>query len=389
MSPIRVALVGLSSSAKVTWAADAHLPYLLSPRGKKHYQLVALLNSSTQAAEAAKKTFALPEDVKAYGDPSTLAEDPDIDLVVVCTRVDVHSPVAEPSLKAGKAVYIEWPVTQDLASTVHLAELMHEARNSIIGLQGRVAPITLRLKDLLAANTIGKVLSSQVRAFGNLLQRHALPESLEYFADRKVGGHPINIHYGHMIDYVHEVLGGWEESHTKMQIQRPNLKLLGADGGVNRAIKTDVPDLISVHGTLNTEKGVAVPGATLAASFRLGQPFKGEPGFVWYIVGETGELRVTAPGPYLMSGDSYGGPISIQHHNYATDEVRDLGWDWPEWQKELGLRARSVAEVYERYAEWVEGGMGEVVEGREWPSVVDGVALMREFDDIYKEFDRA
>ncbi|KAI4916219.1 hypothetical protein J4E85_010307 [Alternaria conjuncta] len=389
MPPIRVALVGLSSSAKVTWAADAHLPYLLSPRGKKHYQLVALLNSSTQAAEAAKKTFALPEDVKAYGDPRTLAEDPDIDLVVVCIRVDVHSPVAEPSLKAGKAVYIEWPVTQDLASTVHLAELMHEARNSIIGLQGRVAPITLRLRDILATNTIGKVLSSQVRAFGNLVQRDALPESLEYFADRKVGGHPINIHYGHMIDYVHEVLGGWEESHTKMQIQRPNLKLLGADGSVNRTVKTDVPDLISAHGTLNTEKGVTVPGATLTASFSLGQPFKGEPGFVWYIAGETGELRVTAPGPYLMSGDSYDGPISIQHHDYATDEVRDLGWDWPEWQKELGLRARSVAEVYERYAEWVEGGMGEVVEGREWPIVVDGVALMREFDDIYKEFDRA
>ncbi|KAI4615380.1 uncharacterized protein J4E87_009273 [Alternaria ethzedia] len=388
MPPIRVALAGLSSSAKVTWAADAHLPYLLSHRGKQHYQLVALLNSSTQAAEAAKKTFALPEDVKAYGDPSTLAEDPDIDLVVVCTRVDVHFSVAESSLKAGKAVYIEWPVTQDLASTVNLAELVHEPRNSIIGLQGRVAPITLRLKDILAANTIGKVLSSQVRAFGNLLQRDALPESLEYFADRKVGGHPINIHYGHMIDYVHEVLGGWEESHTKMQIQRPNLKLLGADGSVNRAVKTDVPDLISVHGTLNTEKGVTVPGATLAASFRLGQSFKGEPGFVWYIAGETGELRVTAPGPYLMSGDSYDGPISIQHHDYATDEVRDLGWDWPEWQKELGLRARSVAEVYERYAQWVEGGMGSVVEGREWPSVADGVALMKEFDEIYKEFDR-
>jgi len=39
MAPIRVALIGLSSSAKVTWAADAHLPYLLSPIGQKHYEL--------------------------------------------------------------------------------------------------------------------------------------------------------------------------------------------------------------------------------------------------------------------------------------------------------------------------------------------------------------
>jgi predicted dehydrogenase len=389
MSPIRVAIVGLSSSAKVTWAADAHLPYLLSSFGKKHYQLVALLNSSTQAAEAAKKTFNLSSDVKAYGDPATLAADPDIDLLVVCTRVDIHASVVEPSLRAGKAAYIEWPLTQGLDTSLNLAKLTSDPRNSIIGLQGRVTPIALRIKDLLATNIIGKVFSSQVRAFGNLMQRDALPESLTYFADRKVGGHPISIHYGHMIDYVHEVLGEWEESHAKMQIQRPELKVLGVDGRADRTVKSDVPDLITVHGTLATNKGATVPGAKLTVSFRLGQPFKGEPGFSWHIAGETGELRVTAPGPYLMSGDSFNGPVTIEHHNHATDEVKDLGWDWPEWQKDLGLRARSVAEVYERYAEWVEGGMGDVAEGRNWPRLEDGVGLMKEFDEIYRMFDEA
>jgi hypothetical protein len=59
MAPIRVALVGLSASTKVTWTADAHLPYLLSSRGKQHYELVALLNSSVEAAESAKATFGL------------------------------------------------------------------------------------------------------------------------------------------------------------------------------------------------------------------------------------------------------------------------------------------------------------------------------------------
>jgi hypothetical protein len=90
-----------------------------------------------------------------------------------------------------------------------------------------------------------------------------------------------------------------------------------------------------------------------------------------------------------MSGDSFNGPVTIEHHNHATDEVKDLGWDWPEWQKDLGLRARSVAEVYERYAEWVEGGMGDVAEGRNWPRLEDGVGLMKEFDEIYRMFDEA
>jgi predicted dehydrogenase len=387
MSPICVALVGLSSSAKVTWASDAHLPYLLSANGKTHYKLVALLNSSVAAAESAISTFNLPHDVKAYGDPDSLAADPDIDLVVANTRVDVHYPVVEASIRAGKAVFIEWPLTEDLASALELTKNLPNLRNSIVGLQGRVMPLTLRLKEVLASGTIGKVLSSEVRAFGNLMQRDGFPESLTYFADRKVGGHPINIHYGHMIDYVNEVLGDWESFDAKMQIQRPKLKVFGSKGEVTGSVKSDVPDFLSAHGTLKTDNGVTVPGATLSATFRLGQPFKGEPGLVWTIVGEKGELRVTAPGPYLMSGDSYNGPVTIEHYHHATDEVKELKWDWAEWQKKLGLRARSTAEVYERYAEWVEGGKGDVVEGREWPTLEDGVKLMREFDAMYKQFD--
>lgn len=139
MAPIRVALVGLSASAKVTWAADAHLPYLLSSQGKLHYELVALLNSSVQAAESAKTTFKLPGNVKAYGDPSKLATDPDIDLVVVNTRVDVHFPVVEPSVRAGKGVFIEWPLTENLAKAIELTQ-GKSYPNSIVGLQGRVAP---------------------------------------------------------------------------------------------------------------------------------------------------------------------------------------------------------------------------------------------------------
>jgi predicted dehydrogenase len=390
MAPIRVALVGLSSSAKVNWAADAHLPYLLSPNGQKHYKLVALLNSSISAAESAKSTFNLPHDVKAYGDPDSLAADLDIDLVIVNTRVDMHYAVVQPSIRAGKAVFVEWPLTENLASALELMKDLSNPRENIVGLQGRVMPLTLRLKSLLASGLIGKVLSSSIRAFGNLSKRDGHPESLTYFADRKVGGHPINIHYGHMIDYVHVVLGDWEEGglDVKMQIQRLDLKVFGGKEGGNGRVKSDVPDLLSAHGTLKTtDEGVVVPGATLTASFRLGQPFKGEPGLTWMIAGETGEVRVTAPGPYLMSGDSYNGPVTIEHQDHATDEVKVLEWDWAEYQKELPLRARSTAEVYERYAQWVEAGKVDVLKGRGWPTLEDGLGLMREFDRMYHQFD--
>lgn len=61
MAPIRVAIIGLSASAATSWAAEGHLPYLLLlPRARAHYEIVALLNSSVQAAEAARAHFRLP-----------------------------------------------------------------------------------------------------------------------------------------------------------------------------------------------------------------------------------------------------------------------------------------------------------------------------------------
>ena len=316
-----------------------------------------------------------------------LAADPDIDLVVVNTRADVHFTVVEPSLRAGKGVFVEWPLAENLAKAIELTK-GRLYPNSIVGLQGHMAPLTLLLKEILVSDIIGKVLNSEARIYGNLAQRDGLLEGVTYFANRKVGGHPINVWYGHTIDFLHEVLGNWQDFHAVGQVQRPLLNVIGAAGKITGTVKSDVPDYLSVHDTLQNNRGVVVPGATLVATFRLGPQFKGEPGFVWTIGGEKGELRLAAPGPYLQSGYSFDGPITIAQYDYATDQVTEVGWDWPDWQKEYGLKARSTAELYERYAEWVENGRPDVLaEDRQWPRLEDGVALTREFDKLYKQID--
>ena len=76
MAPIRVGIIGLSSSATTSWASTAHLPYLSASNGK--YEITALCNSSKEAAEAAVAAYKLPPSTKAYGDPQDLANDPDV-----------------------------------------------------------------------------------------------------------------------------------------------------------------------------------------------------------------------------------------------------------------------------------------------------------------------
>lgn len=198
MAPIRTALIGLSASAKTSWASGAHLPYLLSPRGKERYQIVALLNSSVDAARAAIDTYGLGSGTKAYGSPEDLASDPNVDFVICCTRVDVHYDTIKPSIAAGKAVYVEWPLAQDITHVRELAALAKEKGvRSVIGLQGRLAPPVSKIKELIASGRIGKVLSVDVRAYGGTNSRDTIPKGIDYFLRREVGGNVYTIGFAH------------------------------------------------------------------------------------------------------------------------------------------------------------------------------------------------
>ncbi|KDN60627.1 putative oxidoreductase family protein [Colletotrichum sublineola] len=391
MAPIRVALIGLSANATTSWAAEGHLPYLLSPRGRSHYIVTALLNSSTEAAEAARAHYGLPDDVRAYGDPAALARDPGVDLVVCSTRVDTHFDVVAPSARAGKAVYVEWPPAENLERSEALAQLVARSSwGSIVGLQGRAARVVLRIKEVVGSGRIGRVLGSDIEAYGSLLPRDELPEGLAYFAERKVGGNPVTIAFAHMMDYVHHVLGEFDGGvESRLQIQRPEIRVFGdgesvGEGAARRRVRSDVPDFVALHGALRGRD--TVDGATLAVRFRNGPPFKGRPAFVWRIVGEKGEVEVESPsGPYLHS-DSYDEPVVIRVHDHGRDEVEEVSWDWKGWQKELPIRARSIGEVYERFARWAESGRGTVEEGRRWPTVQDAVFRTRELEAMLQSF---
>lgn len=198
MAPVRTAIIGLSASAKTSWASNAHLPYLLSARGRSRFEIVALCNSSVEAAQKAIAHFNLPKETRAYGDPQSLANDKDVELVVVSTRVDVHHGTALPSVKAGKTVFVEWPLAQDNS---HAEELARSARESgsqtIVGLQGRVAPPVVKLRHLLQQGRIGQVLSSEIHAAGGTMDRDLLSPGLKYFTDKAIGGNVFTIGLGH------------------------------------------------------------------------------------------------------------------------------------------------------------------------------------------------
>ena len=55
-----------------------------------HYQIVAVANSSVESAQASIDAHKLGTSVKAYGTPSDIANDPNVDLVLVSVNVVHH-----------------------------------------------------------------------------------------------------------------------------------------------------------------------------------------------------------------------------------------------------------------------------------------------------------
>lgn len=198
-TPLRIAIIGLSASAVTNWAADAHLPGLLSEKGRKHYKVTALCNSSVKAAQNSIKHFNLPASTKAYGDPKSLANDPDIDLVICNTRVDKHRETLMPSIKAGKAVWVEWPVASNMEDVNEMYLAAQQSGSKVaVGLQGRFAPPVRKMNDIIIEGKVGKVLSTEVHVYGGAgTSRDTLMPGFEYFADRKVGGNHVTVLFGH------------------------------------------------------------------------------------------------------------------------------------------------------------------------------------------------
>ena len=364
MSPVRIGIIGLSITAKTSWASSAHLPYLKASNGK--YSITALCNTSVDSAHNAIKEYGLSPSTKAYSNPEDLANDPDIDLVVCSVRVDAHYPTVKPAILAGKAVFVEWPLASSLDQSSELYSLSEEKGiRTMVGLQGRVSPVIHTVETLLNSDRIGPVLSSTIAAVSGVGDSDKLSSGLAYFLDRKIGGNPITIAYAHMIDFVHFVLGEFSSFQAHSAIVQKEVKIMGSNGEVLKTVKPDVPDFLTVHGTLEGSN------APLGITFRRWQPFKDTSGLIWHITGTKGEIRITSPKPVLQATDA-GTEILIE--DFSSRDVQKV--EWKSDYEDLPPMARNVAGMYEAFAK-----------GKGYPDFELAERRSREIEEVFRSAD--
>ncbi|KAH7088081.1 NAD-P-binding protein [Paraphoma chrysanthemicola] len=375
MAPIRVGIIGLSSvttnksaSPGDGWAASAHLPYLIQ---SPHYEITALCNSSVESAEAAIKRHKLPPSTKAYGSPEDLAKDPNVDIVVCSVRVDRHYALTMPSLKTGKAVFVEWPLGSNLQQAEEmLAAAKQSGSKTIVGLQSRPSPFIQKVKELVETKHVGELVSSNL-VYVSGTTAEVGPPGIDYLIKKKVGGNFLTIHFGHITDAALYALGGIKELSGQLSTRWSEMKYLNSDGSFNSVVKRETPDHIALQGTLNAAD------APFNVTFRQGKAFPDTPKLAWHILGTKGEIRVTANAPISLA---LGGE-KIEVHDHDTDKVDVIDVEYGAAVRDLSSPfAKNIGALYELYATGGSVGDGLV-------SFEEAVGMHKILDGIEKSSD--
>jgi scyllo-inositol 2-dehydrogenase (NAD+) len=91
------------------------------------------------------------------GDPNEIFEDPNIDAVVIVSPTSTHAEMIKSAAKCGKHIFVEKPLTQDLAEASDILRIIQETKVACqVGFMRRFDPAYSEAKKRILAGDIGK-----------------------------------------------------------------------------------------------------------------------------------------------------------------------------------------------------------------------------------------
>jgi len=207
-SAIGVGVVGLGFMGRVhvdayararTTAIDCRLVAVGDPRPATSITPASHDGENLQAAEGGE----VGPDVRRYASATAVFEDPDVELVSVCTPTDTHASLAVEALEAGKHVLLEKPVATTIEEVRMVAEAARRSGRLLMpGMCMRFWPGWTWLKERIAEGDLGRLV-------GVTFTRMGAPPSWspEFYLDAgRSGGALFDLHI-HDSDFVQYCFG--------------------------------------------------------------------------------------------------------------------------------------------------------------------------------------
>ena len=353
---IRLGFVGANVNS--TWSSQSHYPALLA---SPDVELTAVCTSRPESAEEARQAFGAK---LAFHDFRDMVVSSEIDAVAVVVRVPLHYDPTKVAIEAGKHVYTEWPLSRTTAEAEELAKLAKERGvQTAVGLQSRVSPALLYIKELIDSGYVGEVLSCHVTTMRDgALQR---PSSRNWNLDISQGANTLTIANGHVIDALRMVLGDFKRVACMVTTQINPIY----EPDTEKSVEPSSPDNVRVSGQL--ERGAAV-------SVHVGAvPWAGT-GYRMEIYGREGTLVTTG------SVSSQRGEMLRVQGAQGSQELMDLAIpnrfvyvpdDFPKGDP------FNVGQMYALFADAIRTGQNRL------PTFDDAVDLHRFLDTIKRASD--
>lgn len=146
----------------------------------------------------------------------TLIQNPEIDVINICTPNGYHAEHAIQSLNAKKHVVIEKPISLS-TEECNLIQQASLKNNKLVFcvMQNRFSPPSLWIKSVVDQNLLGEIFSIQINCFWNRDDRYYTPN--HWHGNLKLDGGPLFTQFSHFIDLLYWLFGNIQITHANFQ----------------------------------------------------------------------------------------------------------------------------------------------------------------------------
>ena len=352
---VRIGVVGASPPG---FGDRAHLPAV---QAAPELVLRAVCTTREATARAAAERWGAR---KWYASIEHLCEDPEVDVVTVAVRPRFHYPLAMAALRAGKAVFCEWPLALDTAEAEEMAGLA--ARRGIrtaVGLQGRFAPAITFARRLVEDGAVGRPLSFVV---SQMLSKFDVDRDRAWLVRHEEASGALFVAFGHVMDSVRAILGDVESIAARQMTLSP--AGVYTDGG---SFEWKTADTVMAM--------VELAGGVVGTAY-VSNTTSPPQGYSLRILGEDGQILLAAPSYYQFSPLKVSvGPVRLSgegEQSIQLEQVEIPSEYFSGLQLTEGHSAFNVAGALTGFADSIRAGR------RFHPDFQDGVDLHRLLDAV-------
>ena len=213
MKLYNVGILGFGAIGKVHAYGYASLPFYYQPPPLQA-RVVSVCTSKRETAEAAKTQLGADEAVTDY---RRITENPEIDIVHICTPNNLHKDALLSAMRHNKQIYCDKPLTATLAEAEEIqAALKDYTGTAQMVFNNRFFPATMRAKQLATEGFLGQPLAFRACYLHSGSADPRAP--LKWKLSAKAGGGILADLASHVFDLIHFLLDDYEALLAATQI---------------------------------------------------------------------------------------------------------------------------------------------------------------------------